>query len=362
MKVRYLSLVLVVSSAKLCIGYVVPTAGIAHNDHQNRTLSENEICGPFSGLESFCQQCLHHGYSDHQTCIWEQVENRRFRDINPSMYITSTSRTSLSQSGTIYTLRTSIDSCVRLRWEAPVGPFQIRGSRPTIVSLQVIVREISSHRPEDAMAVVLADVDQGLQEVKAKFPQEYYTDLGQGHTGFQELEAGWRDANIKFLDAFVFNVIGGSFTWLAARALMGALTEHNASPNQDLANGAVATMALLTYIAIADWLREGLGKPVVLASIHWVLWLVQCAVSSMRLMLQHMQPLASRMNNHKIMRAIRNMDSFTVTLPDTAHHVHGGLVLPNIRVHTPDSCDSHVTQLRPSVQPEAWKMSVSRYL
>ena len=351
MIVKYLSAILLVTSARLCIGYILPTGEVSNGKEQNLTLSGDDICDPRGGPKSFCQSCLQSRYRDYKKCIWNALEGDL--KIPISFQIPNSAGQSLSRDVTKYRFAVDTDLCTKLRWAGPVGPFQFHNRKHTNVALNVIVQSLSSLSAENAMAVVLENARQGLEEVKAKFPPHYHTEMAGGLSGLEELQANWTAANIKLLDAFIFQAIGGSATWLTVSAWARAGSGPEPSPSQDLINGAVATMALLTYLAIIDWLKNGLEKPLLMASAHWVFWLIQCAVSSMRLMLQIMPRLGSRVNNPRIIGTLRRLPRYPTIELIGPLQLHSDLVLPNIRVHEPDTCHIHITPSRPSTQPKA---------
>lgn len=177
--------------------------------------------------------------------------------------------------------------------ESACWTFDVHNRPYSNAAIRDIVKELSrSPTDADAVDTVLNNTSQGLEEVEALLKPTSPTGLAQGLNISEELEVNWRNPGIKVIDALVLNAIGGTACWMLASSVALALSPSTPTPSESLRNGAIATMALLTYLAIIEWLREILKEEPVLRFVKWVLWVVQCTVSSMRKLIHGIRGLS----------------------------------------------------------------------
>jgi len=140
--------------------------------------------------------------------------------------------------------------------------------------------------------LVIINARQGLKKVKTFNDSTDPLQSSHGLTVSENLEAGLRNASIKFLSNVVCKVGGGTASWLAVTAYFDRRNSgHEPTPSDSLITGAVATSVLLTYTYIIEFLEEVLEQPIFVAAIGWILWVIQSVVSRTRQLIERLPPL-----------------------------------------------------------------------
>lgn len=307
--VNFASLILLVLPI-LSTRPVLSRPGDFNKVRQNVSLLYDTPCGAFGGHGSLCQHCLHHNIRDLPQCMWSALESdpasafmADFSGI-PSLHFI--------REGTTYNLSMSMQQCKRPRWNERVGPFNTRNEQNPDAAIKDIVMQLSNQpNVKDAMDIVRSNTAQGVNEVRSLLGLVYHPKSlsVQNRTVFGEIEAHWRSAGIKLIDGLISRAVGGTTVWFVTSALAQVISGPDPTPIRDISNGATATLVLLTYLAIIDWLEKELVYDLLLLDfIKWILWVVQVAVSTMRRVVQRITRRPPRLDYVGILSTIRTPD------------------------------------------------------
>ena len=114
----------------------------------------------------------------------------------------------------------------------------------------------------------------------------------QGLTVPISIEAGLRNATIKFIDTVLCKGTLAAGTFLAVQAMSQEVSSSN-GPLFDriLTTGAVTAWAGVISGAVYDWLTEVLENNLSVAAYEWTLWMVQSIICKVRQVIRELPPL-----------------------------------------------------------------------
>ena len=275
---------------------------------ETANLSANTFCRDARPFTTFCDRCFDRGIHDKYLCITTELSqakpDRRYRYVGNRPSLTTdgayvvwrdgeapqvAADAMYSWNGIIMQLELNIDSCKRVQAKTLIGPMDVNKKSLPNVNMQDIVKQVFSFRKsKDAVDFVRKNALKGREEVGAFLKNVDPFRTTGALTVVEELEADLRNSSIKLVNAIVFQAILGTAAWVSVQGTALQI-RGGAAPSQEqsIIAGGIATLVLLTYLAIIDWLE----KEIFGTELLWVLWIHLAIVSRMRRLISNIPPL-----------------------------------------------------------------------
>ena len=269
-------------------------------------LSDNVPC-----RYDFCHRCVDRNIRDAKKCIYVELDQEKpdgltWRPTGPASFpdgnLLTTGPNKViddNLAGAVfivnerrYYFAVNIDSCRRVSSVTRIGPLFVGGQRKDNVTIGQIVDQLFSLPAKAAVQLVLSNARQGRDRVQTYFDGIETIQSAQNISLYEELEDSLKNASIKWVSNVVFQVGGGTGAWIATTAFLNhQLQSAQQPPSEALEKGAIATMVLLTYLATIQFLEDVVEKPLLVATIDWVLWIIGIVVGRMWQLIEDLGPL-----------------------------------------------------------------------